>query len=165
MPGTGTTYVVQLSPLRWWASHWDSTYGRSRRCGGNICARCAQGAPIVYRFVVLVEVDDQARLMEIPRGSRSLHEALDALPAGGAGAVLAVSREGTDARAAINVAIVSHQPVVPQEILPLVQCLGLPAELLLDVPPPAREPEPPIEEGAPSPIQRIRAERERKLRS
>jgi hypothetical protein len=46
--------VVAVSDCYEWASHWDVDAGRTRRCGGAECVLCADGSPVVRRYVFFV---------------------------------------------------------------------------------------------------------------
>lgn len=127
--------LLVVSELCWWPSHYE--HGRSARCAGvEMCQRCADGSPMIWRFVVAVRVDGESkpRLFEIPYRQVGLLDELDNDVDHGIGARLSVYRDGKSARSPVGILMEGWDRNVDQanrlDIRALVATLGLPARLV-----------------------------------
>jgi hypothetical protein len=126
--GPAPVEVTILSPVDWWHSHWDAGAGRSRRCGKTNCLPCAEGSPVVVRFVLLVQTDDGRRwLCEFRDRHRPVLEEWVGRPDDAVGLRIRIWREGSGHKAPVMVQEIGYVKAVPVGIGPIVASLGLPA--------------------------------------
>lgn len=123
----GETLTIR-SPLEWWYSHWDVGQKRARRCCGPSCILCAEGNPVMIRFILAVErADGTIGLLELRERHNPLLEELRGHKEGQIGAVVRVLRAWKAKNAPIQVELVDRRLVVPIELSRVVATLGLPA--------------------------------------
>ena len=133
LPSSKRTTAIVLSPVEWWFSHWVRDLKRSRKCAGNNCLHCAQGDPVVLRYVLAIRrADGIPCLIELRDRHRELLNEMCAHPDGAPGHILAIKRKTEAAKSWIEVELLSDQKeaMVPMDISRLVATLGLPPLLV-----------------------------------
>lgn len=118
--------LTVATEVTWFYGHWDKIEGRTRRCGGEVCALCEIGQKRTpYFYLGVVEDDGPLRVLECGRSLRSLVEYCNENGVESIGRRFRVRKKGVERNSSFEYELMGRVLIDELTLEPFVATLGL----------------------------------------